>query len=124
MSENYGQAHYIKVTVALENGEPVFTYTNAEGSECPGDVTITAASTITYLLDDQTGKGLKFVGAGFLTPFDGIIDALTLSSDGSILQMIDLDHTSGTTKFQFVLTNTNNTLLLLSPDPEIINDRD
>ncbi|MCS6097769.1 DP-EP family protein [Shewanella baltica] len=124
MSDNYGQAHYIKVTVALEKGEPVFTYTNAEGSECPGDVTITAASTITYLLDDQTGKGLKFVGAGFLTPFDGIIDALTLSSDGSILQMIDLDHTSGTTKFQFVLTNTNNTLLLLSPDPEIINDRD
>lgn len=124
MSDNYGQAHYVKVTVALENGEPVFTYTNAEGSECPGDVTITAASTITYLLDDQTGKGLKFVGAGFLTPFDGIIDALTLSSDGAILQMIDLDHTSGTTKFQFVLTNTNNTLLLLSPDPEIINDRD
>ncbi|BFL83201.1 hypothetical protein LFREDSHE_16510 [Shewanella baltica] len=68
MSDNYGQAHYVKVTVALENGEPVFTYTNAEGSECPGDVTITAASTITYLLDDQTGKGLKFVGAGFLTP--------------------------------------------------------
>ncbi|KZK69881.1 MULTISPECIES: DP-EP family protein [Shewanella] len=124
MSDNYGQAHYVKVTVALENGEPVFTYTNAEGSECPGDVTITAASTITYLLDDQTGKGLKFVGAGFLTPFDGIIDALTLSSDGAILQMIDLDHTSGTTKFQFVLTNTNNTLLLLSPDPQIINDRD
>ena len=124
MSDSYGQAHYVKVTVALENGEPVFTYTNAEGSECPGDVTITAASTITYLLDDQTGKGLKFVGAGFLTPFDGIIDALTLSSDGAILQMIDLDHTSGTTKFQFVLTNTSNTLMLLSPDPQIVNTRE
>lgn len=124
MSNIYGQAHYIKVTVKLENGEPVFIYTDAEGTECHGDTTITAASTITYLLDDQTGKGLKFVGAGFLTPFDGIIDAMTLSSDGAILQMIDLDHTSGTTKFQFVLTNTSNTLMLLSPDPQIVNTRE
>lgn len=124
MSNIYGQAQYIKVTVKLENGEPVFTYTDAEGTECPGDMTITAASTITYLLDDQTGKGLKFVGAGFLTPFDGIIDAMTLSSDGSLLQMVDLNHTPGTTKFQFVLTNTSNTLMLLSPDPEIINRQD
>lgn len=122
MSDIYGQAYYIKVTVSLDNGTPIFKYTNAEGTECPGDVTVTGASTITYLLDDETGKGLKFVGAGFLTPFDGIIDAITLSSDGKLLQMIDLDHTSGTTKFQFVLTNSSNTLMLLSPDPQIIND--
>ncbi|MCS6231161.1 DP-EP family protein [Shewanella baltica] len=124
MSDIYGQAHYIKVTVTLDNGTPIFNYINAEGAECPGDVTITAASTITYLLDDQTGKGLKFVGAGFLTPFDGIIDAITLSSDGKLIQMVDLDHTTGTTKFQLVLTNSNNTLMLLSPDPQIINRQD
>ncbi|MGI2135046.1 DP-EP family protein [Shewanella baltica] len=124
MSDIYGQAHYIKVTVTLDNGAPIFNYINAEGAECPGDVTITAASTITYLLDDQTGKGLKFVGAGFLTPFDGIIDAITLSSDGKLIQMVDLDHTTGTTKFQLVLTNSNNTLMLLSPDPQIINRQD
>lgn len=122
MQNTYGQAHYIKVTVTLENGEPVFSYTDAEGAECQGDVTVTVASTITYLLDDQTGKDLKFVGAGFLTPFDQIIDAVTLSSDGKLLQMVDLDHTPGTTKFQFILTNSTNTLMLLSPDPEIIND--
>lgn len=122
MQDIYGQAHYIKVTVTLENGEPVFTYTDAEGTECAGDITVTSASTLTYLLDDQTGKGLKFVGAGFLTPFDGIIDAITLSSDGKLIQMVDLDHTQGNTKFQFVLTNCTNTLMLLSPDPEIIND--
>ena len=122
MSDIYGQAYYIKVTVSLDIGTPIFKYTNGEGTECPGDVTVTGASTITYLLDDETGKGLKFVGAGFLTPFDGIIDAITLSSDGKLLQMVDLDHTSGTTKFQFVLTNSSNTLMLLSPDPQIIND--
>lgn len=29
MQNSYGQAHYIKVTVTLENGEPIFNYTEA-----------------------------------------------------------------------------------------------
>ncbi|MGL5669185.1 MAG: DP-EP family protein [Shewanella sp.] len=116
-----GAAQFIKVNVTLENGEPVFIYTDASGEQCPGDVTITQASTVTYLLNDQTGKGLKFVGVGFVTPFDEIIDAVTISNDGMLVQLVDLDRTPGTTKFQFVLSNTANTLLVLSPDPEIIN---
>ncbi|ACK47326.1 Domain of unknown function DUF1888 [Shewanella baltica OS223] len=116
-----GSAQFIKVNVTLENGEPVFIYTDASGEQCPGDVTITQASTVTYLLNDQTGKGLKFVGVGFVTPFDEVVDAVTISSDGMLVQLVDLDRTPGTTKFQFVLSNTANTLLILSPDPEIIN---
>ncbi|MCU8085811.1 DP-EP family protein [Shewanella sp. SM21] len=116
-----GSAQFIKVNVNLENGEPVFIYTDANGEQCQGDVTITQAGTVTYLLNDQTGKGLKFVGVGFVTPFDDIVDAVTISSDGMLVQLVDLDRTSGTTKFQFVLSNTTNTLLILSPDPEIIN---
>ncbi|MCH7424319.1 DP-EP family protein [Shewanella sp. MM_2022_3] len=116
-----GAAQFIKVNVTLENGEPVFIYTDASGEQCPGDVTITQAGTVTYLLNDQTGKGLKFVGVGFVTPFDEIVDAVTISSDGMLVQLVDLDRTPGTTKFQFVLSNTANTLLVLSPDPEIIN---
>lgn len=116
-----GLAQFIKVNVTLENGEPVFIYTDANGQVCQGDITVTQAGTITYLLNDQTGKGLKFVGVGFVTPFDGIVDAVTISSDGMLLQLVDLDRTTGTTKFQFVLNNTANTLLVLSPDPEITN---
>lgn len=116
-----GAAQFIKVNVTLENGQPVFIYTDASGQQCQGDVTVTQAGTITYLLNDQTGKGLKFIGLGFITPFDGVVDAVTISSDGKLIQLIDLDRTPGTTKFQFVLSNTTNTLLVLSPDPEIIN---
>jgi hypothetical protein len=106
-----GSAQLIKVNVTLENGEPVFIYTDASGEQCQGDVTVTQAGTVTYLLNDQTGKGLKFVGVGFVT----------ISSDGMLVQLVDLDRTPGTTKFQFILSNTTNTLLVLSPDPQIIN---
>jgi hypothetical protein len=58
-------------------------------------------------------------GLSFMTPFDGIIDAV--STDGSLIHLTDLDEISGNTQFQFVLSNTSNTLLVLSPDPEIIN---
>ena len=112
----------IQVVVNLENGEPVFSYQSTAGEPCTGDVTVTEASTITYQLQDNTGKGLRFSGVGFITPFDGIIDAVTVSSDGQYVQMLDLDQTAGTTKFQFVLTNSTNTLLVLSPDPQVKND--
>lgn len=121
MSNQAGHAHYVKVNVDLENGEPVFSYCHFNGEPCEGDVTMTEAGTITYQLQDNTGKGLKFTGVGFTTPFDGIVDAVTISSDGSLLQMVDLDTTPGTTKFQFVLSNAANTLLVLSPDPQVIN---
>lgn len=121
MTTPQGSAQFIKVNVTLENGEPVFIYTDANGQVCQGDVTITQAGTITFLLNDQTTKGLKFVGVGFVTPFDNIVDAVTISSDGKLVQFVDLDKTPGTTKFQFVLSNTTNTLLVLSPDPQVIN---
>lgn len=113
---------FMQVIVNLESGEPVFSYQNSAGQPCEGDVTVTEAGTITYQLVDNTGKGLKFVGVGFVTPFDGIIDAITVSSDGQLIQMLDMDRTPGETKFQFVLTNTTNTLMVLSPDPQVKND--
>ncbi len=115
----------INVLVTLEQGEPVFSYQSASGEPLPsGDITVTEASTITYKLVDNTGKGLKFIGAGFTTPFDGIIDAVTVSSDGQYLQMLDTDQTTGKTKFQFILSNTHNSLFILSPDPEVKNNPD
>ena len=119
---NTQAASLIQVVVNLENGEPVFNYQTTDGQPCDGDVTVTEAGTITYQLVDNTGKGLKFVGVGFITPFDGIIDAITVSSDGQLVQMLDLDRSAGSTKFQFVLTNSTNTLMVLSPDPQVKNE--
>ena len=31
-----GLAQFVKVNVTLENGEPVFIYTDASGEQCPG----------------------------------------------------------------------------------------
>lgn len=121
MLDTTGIATFFKVIVQLDNGKPVFSYTDADGAPATGDVTFTEAGTITYQLIDQTTHGLKFVGVAFTTPFDGIVDAVTLSADGQLLQIIDLDKVPGCTEFQFVLSNSTNTLLVLSPDPQIIN---
>lgn len=121
MSSNQ-TSELVKVVVTLVNGEPVFSYLNSSGQSINGDVTVTQAETITYQLVDNTGKGLKFIGAGFVTLFDGVIDSIAISADGMQLQMIDSDQTAGSSKFQFVLSNSNNTLMLLSPDPEVINE--
>jgi hypothetical protein len=82
---------------------------------------VTQYGVISYQLIDKTGKGLKFVGAAFTTTFDGIIDATTISSDGNLIQLTDLNEVPGSTSFQFVLSNSANTLLVLSPDPQVIN---
>jgi hypothetical protein len=121
MSNTQGQATFFNLTVILDNDEPKFIYTNLDGTEVCGNVVINQYSTISYQLIDKTGKGLKFVGAAFTTPFDKIIDAITISSDGTLMQLTDLDETPGNTGFQFVLSNSSNTLLVLSSDPQIIN---
>lgn len=122
MTSTQGQATFFNVIVTLDNkGEPEFAYTNLDGTPLCGNVVVTQLGTISYQLIDHTDKGLKFVGAAFITPFDHIIDATTISSDGSLLQLTDLDEVSGSTKFQFVLSNNTNTLMLLSPDPQVIN---
>ncbi|WP_372625246.1 DP-EP family protein [Arsukibacterium sp.] len=111
----------IQVMVSLVNGEPQFSYLDKGGQPIDGDVTVTQAETITYQLVDNSGKGLKFAGAGFTTPFDGVIDSVNVSADGMQLQMVDTDQTAGSSKFQFILTNTTNSLMILSPDPEVKN---
>ena len=122
MSNTQGQATFFNLTITLNDKDvPVFTYTNLDGTDVCGNVVVNQYSTISYQLIDKTGKGLKFVGAAFITPFDKIIDAITISSDGTLIQLTDLDETPGNTGFQFVLSNNCNTLQMLSPDPQIIN---
>ncbi|WP_285163382.1 DP-EP family protein [Shewanella goraebulensis] len=103
------------VTVNLNvNGAPVFTYSDE-------NIVINEETTITYALTDNTGKGLKFNGVAFCNPFDGIIDSVNVINNGDSIELTDTDKIVGTTSFQFILTNTVNTLLLVSADPQVIN---
>lgn len=120
MSNTHGDLIIIQVKVVIDNNLPVFSYT-CNGKPFEGALEIDKESTITYQLIDKTDKGLKFAGAGFKRPFDGIIDAVALGDNGNLLQLIDLDKVVGSAGFQFVLTNSTNSLMLVSPDPQIIN---
>lgn len=113
------QGPIIEVMITLDaNQEPKVTYLQ-EGEVCTGNVVVTCGQDITYRLVNSAGYA--FMGAGFLTPYDNIIDAVQVSADGQELVLIDEDSVKGTTKFQLIFTNTTNSLLLLSPDPQIIN---
>ncbi|WP_233081555.1 DP-EP family protein [Rheinheimera soli] len=113
------QGPIIEVMITLDaNQEPKITYLQ-DGEVCSGNVVVTCGEDITYRLVNSVGYA--FMGAGFLTPYDNIIDAVQVSADGQELVLVDEDSVSGTTKFQLIFTNSTNRLLLLSPDPQVIN---
>ncbi len=116
---NLIQGPVIEVMITLDaNQEPKVTYLQ-DGEVCTGSVVVTCGEDITYRLVNSAGYA--FMGAGFLTPYDNIIDSVQVSADGQELVLVDEDSVSGTTKFQLIFTNTTNSLLLLSPDPQVIN---
>ena len=116
---NLIQGPVIDVMITLDaNQEPKVTYLQ-DGEVCTGSVVVTCGENITYKLVNSAGYA--FMGAGFLTPYDNIIDSVQVSADGQELVLVDEDSVSGTTKFQLIFTNTTNRLLLLSPDPQVIN---
>lgn len=116
-----GKASLIVVTVTAEGSSLNPTLKFSYSNNATGKVTVEQPESISYKLNDLSGMGLKFVGAGFVTPFDGVIEAVTVSQDGQYIQLIDFDKEELTTKMQFVLSNSRNSLLVLSPDPEIDN---
>lgn len=113
----------VTVTASLDNdGNPQFSYVP------PSPLTVNIAALlkgqktkIKYKLVDNTGKGLKLVGAGFNNPFNSIIDAVTTAGDGSYLILEDSDESTGTASFHLNFNVDGSTLLLCSPDPQIIN---
>ncbi|WP_052074749.1 DP-EP family protein [Shewanella mangrovi] len=118
----------VKVIVD-SNSVPVFNY-YAPGSDKPLTseervVTITGPSIIFYKLIETefSPAGLKFVGAGFKTPFDGVIENVYVSDNGDTLVLEDLCVDTGTSNFQLLLKTTENNLTLMSPDPQVINKK-
>jgi hypothetical protein len=117
LSTNQGPVIEVSVVLNAEQ-QPVITYSQ-NGQPVSGNVVVNCGENITYQLVGDTG--FSFLSAGFLTPFDQIIHSVLVSGDGQQLTLIDDDCVAGTTKFQFIFTNTTNNLLLLSPDPQVIN---
>ncbi|GAB1107878.1 DP-EP family protein [Shewanella algae] len=106
----------IIVTITLDdNRVPQFAY------EPDGPVVVDKPNThIIYKLQDKTGMDLAFVGASFDTPFDGIIDAVKTEAPDMLILM-DTNSVVGNTGFRLILSNSSNTLLVSSQDPEVIN---
>lgn len=104
----------ITVTVSLDaNQVPQFSY-NPDGP-----VTVTENAEINYHLVDETNKGLSFAGAAFATPFDQIIDAVTVTPQ--LLTLTDTDAVVGETGFRLLFNIADSSLQLCSHDPQIIN---
>ncbi|MCL1048647.1 DP-EP family protein [Shewanella abyssi] len=106
--------------VTLANNVPEFNYTDINNQPVTGDFIVTQEQTITYKLIDNTDRGLKFVGAAFERPFNKVIDDVWLQGNGQQINLLDLDKIVGKASFRFVLSNSQNSLMLLSPDPVII----
>ena len=110
----------VQVSLNSEN-VPQFTYW-IDGKLSDGSIVVEQSETITYQLINS--EGFSFFGAGFITPFDGVIEAVSVSADGQELVLEDQDSVAGVTKFQLILRNNRNALLLLSPDPQVVNRKD
>jgi hypothetical protein len=108
----------ITVTITLDtNLVPQFAYNPT------GPVLVNETNThLIYSLIDQTGMGLSFAGAAFDTPFDRIIDAVQVENPNSLILM-DTDSYAGQTGFRLIFNNAKNSLLMSSPDPQVINVR-
>ncbi len=121
MSDNTPRIAAFTLTITInEKSELQFNYTY-KGEDFDGPFYVKEKELISYQLVDNTGKGLKFIGAAFITPFDKVIDSVSIKDNGEQLNLLDTDSTIGETGFNFVLSNTDNTLMVLSPDPQIIN---
>ncbi|KKL03434.1 hypothetical protein SD53_01280 [Rheinheimera mesophila] len=113
----------IETSVTLDkNKQAIFGYAQS-GVVCDGNVELTENTTITYVLvpGKKSPKGLRLVGAGFTNPFDGHIEKVTVSSDGQSIQLENNIENSGVSKYQFILESEENDLLLVSPDPQVVN---
>lgn len=121
-STELNQGPIIDVTIILDERQiPQFIYTE-NGQQVTGSVVVTQGQDITYQL--LNSPGYKFLGAGFITPFNHVVDSVQLSADGQQLTLIDEDSVPGSSKFQLILSDTTNSLWLISPDPQVVNRKE
>ena len=113
----------IEMRVTLDkNKQAQFNYAQS-GTFCDGNVELTENTTITYQLVNEANspKRLRLTGAGFTNAFDGHIEVVTVSSDGQSISLQNNIQNLGVSKYQFIFESDENDLLLVSPDPQVIN---
>lgn len=111
------------------NKTPIFTYYEP-GNPKPLTkeetvVTVSGPTIIFYKLInlDLAPKGLRFIGAAFKTPFDGVIENTFVSESGDTLVLEDLCLDDGESGFHLLLKTDENNLVMMSPDPQVINKK-
>ncbi len=128
MKSRVVDTYTIDVSITIDSQKvPQFTYyepgnpTPLSKKECVIDVT--GPTVIFYKLInlDLAPRGLKFIGAGFTKPFENIIENAYVSDDGSTLVLEDLCQDAGKTGFHLLLKCDENSLVIMSPDPQVIN---
>ncbi|QLE85263.1 DP-EP family protein [Shewanella sp. Scap07] len=97
-----------------------FLYVDEKGNPTDGTVIVTTGEIITYKMA-SSDINYSFVGAGFITPCDGVIESTCVSSDGQTLELQDEDSVVGKTSFQLIIKCPQSANWLLSPDPQVIN---
>ncbi|GGQ27040.1 DP-EP family protein [Shewanella litoralis] len=113
----------IDLSVIMDSSkQALFSYAQ-NNVACDGNVELTENTTITYQLVNtaESPQGLRLTGAGFANPFDAHIETVTVSEDGQAIYLQNNIQNTGVSKFQFIFASDENTLLLLSPDPQVIN---
>lgn len=96
-----------------------FLYYDESGTPTDGNVIVNSGETITYRLAETVGY--NFIGAGFITPSDGVIESVSVSKDGQSLILQDEDSVVGKTIFQLIFQCPQSSNWLLSPDPQVVN---
>ncbi|WP_337842256.1 DP-EP family protein [Rheinheimera sp.] len=116
----------IQLSVTLDSARQAHFAYQQNGVLCDGNVELSQNGLITYdlLATNQSPQGLRFVGAGFTNPFDGHIDLVTVSGDGQRIELQNNINQLGVSKFQFIFASDETDLLLVSPDPQILNKGD
>ena len=111
----------ISVQITYDDNAQVhaFLYFDENGAPTDGDVIVNRGETVTYTLINT--EGYNFIGAGFITPCDGVIESVSVSEEKQSLILQDEDSVVGKTKFQLLIQCPQSPNWLLSPDPQVIN---
>ena len=115
------QGPVIDVSISYNKAAQIheFLYFDETGQPTDGNVTVDQGETIVYRLKDS--PDYRFIGAGFVTPCDGVIELASVIEDGQQLVLQDEDSVVGKTKFQFIIQCPQSNNWLISPDPQVIN---
>ena len=120
-SQSLPQGPRVDVAISYNEAGKIhqFLYFDETGQPTDGNVVIDKGETVVYRLKDS--PDYSFIGAGFVTPCDGVIESVSVIEDGQQLVFQDEDKVVGKTSFQFIIKCPQSPNWLISPDPQVIN---